>query len=165
MSWNSPAGNSTGNVERNMKFSSVRPLIICLAGTLTCLFVFLAQAEGRPTESQAPAEQSDSGHQDSTSLRKLSPEDYGQWESLGGGTRLANDGRWLAYPIRRVSGENEVRLHMLATDAQEVLENASNPAFSADSQWLAFSIGLPPDEREKLEKERSPSKISWDCTV
>ncbi len=139
-----------------MKFSSLRPLPMLLAGTLTCFFLFLVQVEGRPTESQAPAEQSDSGHRDSTSPRKLSPADYGQWESLGRGTRLANDGRWLACPIRRVNGKNEIRLHMLATDAQEVFENASNPAFSADSQWLAFSIGRSPDEREKLEKEKKP---------
>lgn len=139
-----------------MKLSSFRPLHVLLAGILTCVVVFSVQAKSKPEESLTPAVQSDSERGESTSLKKLNAEDYGQWESLAGRTRLAHDGRWLAYPIRRVNGENEVRLHMLATDAEEVLENASNPVFSADSQWLAFSIGLPPDEREKLEKEKKP---------
>lgn len=128
-------------------------VLICVPASL---FSFLAQAEDRPTEAPVPTVQKDAALAPSSSPRKLQPKDYGQWESFGGRTRLAHDGRWLAYTIRRVNGKNEVRLRMLATDAKEVFENASNPIFSADSQWLAFSIGLPPEKREKLEREKKP---------
>jgi dienelactone hydrolase len=139
-----------------MKSHSFRPLHMLLAGTLTCLFVLLVQAEDKPEEGSKPAVHKGSDQPSPASLRKLLPADYGQWESFGGRTRLSQDGRWLAYSIRRVNRENEVRLRMLATDAKEIFENASNPSFSADSQWLAFSIGLAPEEREKLEKEKKP---------
>ena len=143
-------------METTMKFSPFKPLPVLLTCALTCLFTFSVQAEDKPGDMPTPTVQKDSDDSAPASPRELRPEDYGQWESFGGRMRLANDGRWLAYSIRRVSRRNEVRLRMLATDAKEIFENASNPTFSADSQWLAFSIGLPPDEREKLEKDKKP---------
>lgn len=139
-----------------MKHSPLEPLPLLLAALLAGLNTFPAQAKSKPNESPSTTEQADANQPAPPSPRKLQPEDYGQWESFGWHTRLANDGRWLAYTIRRVNGKNEVRLRMLATDAKEIFENATNPRFSADSQWLAFSIGLPPDEREKLQKEKKP---------
>jgi len=44
----------------------------------------------------------------------LTPDDYGQWESLTfGGTALSPDGQWLAYGIRRVNEETEIRIRSL----------------------------------------------------
>ncbi len=108
-----------------MTFHSFRPLHMLLAGTLTCLFVLPVQAEDKLKESSRPAVQESSDQPAPAALRKLQPKDYGQWESFGGRTRLTNDGRWLAYSIRRVNRENELRLRMLATDAKEIFENAS----------------------------------------
>lgn len=139
-----------------MQYSPSRPAQLWLAKILTLLCVFLAQAEDRSTEGPAAGPQGDANQPVCSSPRKLEPADYGQWESLGGNTRLSNDGTWLAYQVRRVDGSGEVRLRMLATEAKEVFENAGNPTFSADTQWLAFSIGLPPEEREKLTKEKKP---------
>jgi hypothetical protein len=119
-----------------MKSHSFRPLHVLLAGTLTCFFVLLVQAEDKPKETSRPAVQKSSDQPAPAALRKLQPEDYGQWESFGGRTQLTNDGRWLAYSIRRVNGKNEVRLRMLATDAKEIFEDASNPTFSAPAAWF-----------------------------
>jgi dipeptidyl aminopeptidase/acylaminoacyl peptidase len=69
---------------------------------------------------------------------------------------LSRDGKWLAYGISRVSGDGELRVRSLATDSTRVIPLGSAPAFSADSRWLAYSIGLPERERERLEKAKQP---------
>ncbi len=89
-----------------------------------------------------------------TSPRPITPEDYGQWESLGGGFfggsgTLSPDARWLAYSVNRVNSENELRVRMLATEEVKVYEYGRSPAFSSDGEWLAFSIGVSAAEREK----------------
>src|SRR3982751_2141100 len=38
----------------------------------------------------------------------LRPADYGKWESLGQGSSLSPNGRWLAYTVNRVNEENEL---------------------------------------------------------
>lgn len=49
----------------------------------------------------------------------VKPADYGQWESLGQPT-LSPDGKWLAYPIRRVNEEDELRIRSLTRDTTRV---------------------------------------------
>ncbi len=85
----------------------------------------------------------------------VKPGDYGQWESLGGAT-LSPDARWLAYGIRRVNEENELRIRSLRRDTTRVVPWGSDPRFSADSRWLVWAVGVSPDERKRLEKEKKP---------
>lgn len=85
----------------------------------------------------------------------VQPADYGQWESLGQPT-LSPNGKWLAYPIRRVNEENELRIRSLTRDTTRVVEYGSAPRFSQDSRWLAYSIGVSPDERERLTEQKKP---------
>ncbi len=85
----------------------------------------------------------------------VKPADYGQWESLGQPT-LSPDGKWLAYAIRRVNEENELRIRSLTRDTTRVVEYGSAPRFSRDSRWLAYSIGVSPDERERLAEQEKP---------
>ena len=85
----------------------------------------------------------------------VKPADYGQWESLGQPT-LSPDGKWLAYAIRRVNEENELRIRSLTRDTTRVVEYGSAPRFSQNSRWLAYSIGVSPDERERLAEEEKP---------
>ena len=88
--------------------------------------------------------------------RPVRPEDYGRWESLGFRNVLSTDGSWLAYSIRRVNGESELCLRMLATDSKKQFPYGSNPTFSADDKWLALSIGVSEKERERLTKSGKP---------
>jgi acetyl esterase/lipase len=88
----------------------------------------------------------------------VQPHEYGQFESLGG-AELSADGRWVAYSISRVNEESELRIRMLATDSTDVVPNATNPKFSGDSQWLIYSIGVGPAEREKKEKAKEPIEM------
>ncbi len=95
-------------------------------------------------------------HAQSTNAKQpITSADYGQWENLGNGT-LSHDGRWLAYPINRVNEENELRVRWLDGDETIVVPYGKQPAFSDDSRWLAYGIGISVKEREELEKQKKP---------
>lgn len=85
------------------------------------------------------------------------PSDYGQWESLapfGGG--LSPDGKWLAYGINRSNRNNELRITNVADGTTKTVAFASQNAFSSDSRWAAYSIGVSEAQEEKLRKEKKP---------
>jgi dienelactone hydrolase len=87
------------------------------------------------------------------------PADFGQWERLGAaGERggLSPDGRWLAYAINRTSGDNELRVSSVADGTTKVVAFGSTPAYSADSRWLAVSVGVSEAQQDKLRKEKKP---------
>ena len=83
------------------------------------------------------------------------PADYGKWESLGAGT-LSPNGQWLAYGVNRVNEENELRLGGDARDTTVAVLYGSAPAFTGDSRWLAYAIGVSPAERDRLTKDKKP---------
>ena len=85
----------------------------------------------------------------------LTVDDYGQWERLGGGT-LSPDGRWLAVGISRVNDEGELRIHATDSDSVVVVPFATRPVFTSDNRWLAYSIGVSPDERERMQESKQP---------
>ena len=83
------------------------------------------------------------------------PADYGKWESLGPGT-LAPNGQWLAYAVNRVNEENELRLGATGRDTTIAVLYGSQPAFTGDSRWIAYAIGVSPAERDRLTKDKKP---------
>ncbi len=85
----------------------------------------------------------------------LTPDDYGQWETLGQVT-LSPDGLWLAVGISRVNDEAELRIHRTDSDSVVVVPFGRSPQFSDDGAWLAYVIGISPDEREALQERREP---------
>ncbi len=97
------------------------------------------------------------------SAQKLppTPADYGQWETLAGGggrggvtpTGLSPDGKWLAYGINRSNGQNELRVANIANGSTKTVAFGSGAVFSADSKWLAFSIGYSEEAAEKMRKD------------
>ena len=82
----------------------------------------------------------------------LSPDDFDQWERLGQAV-LSPNGEWLAVSINRVSDEGELRIHRTDSDSVVVVPYGTRPSFSNDGTWLAYSIGVSPDEREAAEKD------------
>jgi dipeptidyl aminopeptidase/acylaminoacyl peptidase len=80
---------------------------------------------------------------------------YGKWETLGTGA-LSPDGKWIAYPIRRVEGTAELRYRALGTDSTRVAPGGEEPVFSRNGRWLAYRIGYSESERERMEKARRP---------
>ena len=85
----------------------------------------------------------------------LTPDDYGKWETLGTPI-LAPSGEWIAYPIRRVNEENELRIRDLRRDTTRVVAYGTGPRFSANDRWLAWSVDVSSDERKRLEKADEP---------
>ena len=85
----------------------------------------------------------------------LTPKDYGKWEVLGA-TRLSPRGDWTASAVSRVNEENELRLRGGPRDTTIVVANGLAGAFSANNRWAAYSIGVPPKERDRLTREKKP---------
>jgi dipeptidyl aminopeptidase/acylaminoacyl peptidase len=81
----------------------------------------------------------------------VQPDDYQKWESLGFGS-LSPNGEWLAAPISRTNGENELRLHNTGTDSVIVVAYGTRTSFSKDGRWVAYAIGKSPEDREALEE-------------
>jgi len=88
----------------------------------------------------------------------VTPADYGQWESLDG-AELSPNGRWLAYGIQRVDEASELRIRSLARDTTRTVPWGSDPRFSADSRWLVWAVGVSPDEKKRLEKDKKPVRF------
>ena len=80
--------------------------------------------------------------------------DWLQWERLGA-IDLSPDGRWMAWQVSRNDGTQELRVRMLATDADKVFEQGSGAEFSPDSRWLLFRIVPSEAEREKDKEAKS----------
>jgi dipeptidyl aminopeptidase/acylaminoacyl peptidase len=78
-------------------------------------------------------------------------EDYQKWENLGLGV-LSPDGEWLAAPISRTSGENELRIHHTRSDSVVAVAYGTRPAFSEDGRWIAYAVGKSQEERDRLEE-------------
>ena len=85
----------------------------------------------------------------------VTPADYGKWESPGPAA-LSPNGRWLAYGVNRVNEENELRLRPLDRDTAYLVPNGTSATFGADSRWMAYTIGVSPATRERLERDRKP---------
>lgn len=90
----------------------------------------------------------------------LTPKDLGQWESLGA-ARLSPNGTWLSYAVARGNEENELRVRGGPRDTTLAVAYATGAAFSADSRWLAYLVGVSPKERDRLQKERKPVRTSF----
>src|SRR5574341_2016175 len=80
---------------------------------------------------------------------RLTPADYGQWETLGA-TSLSPDGKWLAYGVNRSNRNNELRIVSVAGGEPKVAAFGAQPVFSSDSRWVAYSVGYSEAQEEKL---------------
>jgi len=87
------------------------------------------------------------------------PADYGQFESLQvvpGNGGLSPDGRWIAYGVTRSNRNNELRVTKVSDGSTTAVPFGTQPAFSADSQWTAYAIGLSESQEEKLRSDKKP---------
>ena len=85
----------------------------------------------------------------------VTPDDYGRWERLGG-VEFSPFGEWIAYEVTRVDETSELRVRRLEGDSAHVFPWGSAPRFSPDGRWLAWTVGLPPEERERLAESDEP---------
>ena len=85
----------------------------------------------------------------------VTPDDYGRWERLGG-VEVSPLGDWIAYEVTRVDETSELRVRRIEEDSARVFPWGADPRFSPDGRWLAWAIGLPPEERERLAESDEP---------
>ena len=85
----------------------------------------------------------------------VAPKDYGQFETLLA-PALSPDGKWLAYGINRSSRDNELRITEIAGNSTKVAAFGTQIAFSSDSKWAAYSLGLSESQEDKLKKVNKP---------
>ncbi|MEP6491898.1 MAG: prolyl oligopeptidase family serine peptidase [bacterium] len=85
------------------------------------------------------------GAQSATAAKKvLAVEDYTRWKSINGAS-VSGDGKWVTYVVSLTNtapADAKPVLHLLRLDNNQDIEvaNASGPAFSADSKWVAYQI-------------------------
>ena len=87
------------------------------------------------------------------------PAEYGQFESLQaipGNGGLSPDGRWIAYGVNRSNRNNELRIAKVADGSTTAVPFGTQPVFSADSQWVAYAIGLSESQEDKLRSDKKP---------
>ena len=86
----------------------------------------------------------------------VTPAAFAKWETLGAGD-LSPDGKWLAYSIRRVNTDEELRVaSVTGTGKETVAPFGRRPVFSDDSKFLAYAIGVSEAETDKLKKAKKP---------
>ncbi|HEX8331188.1 MAG TPA: hypothetical protein VF622_01130, partial [Segetibacter sp.] len=87
--------------------------------------------------------------------KNLTPDDYGKWQSLGA-TDLSPNGEWIAYSVTVQEDNDTLYVLNQATKKLYKLEFGSNSEFSKDNQWIAYRIGVPFKEAEKLAEQLKP---------
>lgn len=87
--------------------------------------------------------------------KNLTPEDYSKWQSIGS-SELSPNGVWVAYQIIVQEDNDSLYVVNQTTHKTYKLAFASNPEFSKDNQWVAYKIGLPFKEAEKLRDQSKP---------
>jgi dipeptidyl aminopeptidase/acylaminoacyl peptidase len=85
----------------------------------------------------------------------ITPADMGKWEALGAAS-LSPDGNWLAHNITRGNGTYELRIAGVATGKSKSAAFGRDAAFSSDSRWAAYTIGVTEAEEDKLKKAKKP---------
>jgi dipeptidyl aminopeptidase/acylaminoacyl peptidase len=87
--------------------------------------------------------------------KDLLPADYGKWQSLNAAD-LSPDGAWVAYRVT-VETDNDT-LYVVNRESKKLykLEFGSVWEFSGDNQWLAYRIGMPFRDAEKLREQNKP---------
>ncbi len=87
--------------------------------------------------------------------KHLTPDDYGKWQSLGA-IDLSPNGEWIAYQVTVQEDNDTMFVTNRNTNKTYKLEFSSTPEFSKDNQWIAYRIGLPFKEVEKLRDQMKP---------
>jgi len=82
-------------------------------------------------------------------------EDYARWRSIVS-VAISDDGRWMTYGYRRSRGDDTLYVRNLDGDTVLVVPRGSDPKFSDDSRWVAYSVSVAYEEAEKLRKDKKP---------
>lgn len=90
-----------------------------------------------------------------TGMKVLTLDDYPRWSHIVSPV-ISSDGSWMIYGLRPNGGDDKLCIRNLTTDKVYEIPCGTRPAFSENSRWAAYMIGLPKAEAEKLRKEKKP---------
>jgi dipeptidyl aminopeptidase/acylaminoacyl peptidase len=109
-----------------------------------CVLVLVASYATLSLRAQAPAK------------RPLSYDVIESWRAIQG-TRLSNDGQWLAYALSSEGEDGEVIVRNTRTDQQFKHPRGTQPQFTADGRFVIFTIAQSKadEEKERLANRRS----------
>jgi len=87
----------------------------------------------------------------SGSKKVLSVDDYARWRGVDN-AMLSADGKWAAYGLRFINtvptdAKPVLHLRNLSTNQEIEIANATQPAFSPDSRWIAYLVETVPTPR------------------
>ncbi|AEE51996.1 alpha/beta hydrolase family protein [Haliscomenobacter hydrossis] len=100
------------------------------------------------------------GFSQNTAKRMLEHADIAKWKNIES-SKISGDGRWVAYVVKPLEGDGELRLYDAQTEKTYPVPRAENLNFSQDSRYLAFIIKPHQDStmnmrRRKVKKEDLP---------
>lgn len=87
--------------------------------------------------------------------KNLTTDDYGKWQSIGSND-LSPNGEWVAYQVTVQEDNDTMYVMNRNTGKLYKLEFSTAPEFSKDNKWIAYRIGLPFKEAEKLRDQSKP---------
>ncbi len=91
----------------------------------------------------------------SAQKKNLTPDDYGKWQTLGA-TDISPNGAWISYAITVAEDNDTLFVVNRLTHKVYKLEFGQTAEFSKDNKWIAYRIGLPFKEAEKLREQNKP---------
>lgn len=83
----------------------------------------------------------------------ITPDDYKGWQNLGGYT-ISDDGNWVAWTVRITEKDDSLHIVNTRTGVRYSYANATNIAFSPNSEWASMRVGFPEEEIEKMREQR-----------
>ncbi len=93
--------------------------------------------------------------QEQDSLRSMQIEDYARWRSIVS-VAISDDGNWMTYGYRHHRADDTLHVQSLQNDVEYEVPRGSEPEFSDDSRWVAYTISKTFEEAEKLGKDEDP---------
>jgi dipeptidyl aminopeptidase/acylaminoacyl peptidase len=95
-----------------------------------------------------------------TAKRPLTYDVVDYWRSIQG-TRLSNDGQWLAYALSSQGDDGEMIVRNLRTNQEFKHPRGTNPTFTKDGRFLVFTIVPTKAEDERVaEQERQAGETT-----
>jgi len=85
------------------------------------------------------------------SLRTMQIEDYARWRSIVS-VQISDDGSWMTYAYDNFRTDDTLQVRDLENDGTHEVPLGSDPEFSSDSRWVAYTLDTPYEEAERLRK-------------
>ena len=82
---------------------------------------------------------------------------YNSWKSIQG-TRLSQDGAWLAYTLSPQEGDAELVARNLATGAEWRHPRGTSPVITADGRFVVFTIAPLKADVDKAKKDKKKAE-------